>query len=347
MSEEAEVLFEKKGVVGLITLNRPKALNALTHNMVKLMDAQLRNWSEDDSIDVVVIVGAGEKAFCAGGDIRVLYDQGQSGDSWKEFYWDEYRLNRLIKTFAKPYIAIVDGIDMGGGVGVSINGGIRIGTERLVFAMPETGIGLFPDVGGSNFLPACPGEVGMFLGLSGRRLKAADALYAGIIDHYMDSSRTDELIKRLSAGEAIGSVLNAVCSAPDAPALQQLQEDIDRHFGRDSAEEIVASLQRGGTWAQELAAEIDSKCPLSVKVAFRQIRDGAKLDFDDCMRMEYRIVNRIMKQPNFYEGVRAVIIDKDQDPQWQPATLTEVGAVLVDSHFVPLGENGGDDLHYD
>ncbi|PCJ71480.1 MAG: enoyl-CoA hydratase [Rhodobiaceae bacterium] len=341
MSVEAEILFEKRGGVGLVTLNRPKVLNALTYNMVKLLQPQLEAWAADDTIKLVVIRAAGEKAFCAGGDIRVLHDQGKSGSPEViNFYRDEYRLNRYIKQYPKPYVALMSGINMGGGVGVSVHGSHRIVSERLLFAMPETGIGLFPDVGGTYFLPRCPGEVGMYLGLTGARLKAADAVFAGIGDAFIPADRHEALIDRFAQGEAIDAAIDAEAQdAGEAPLASRL-ETINRCFGGDSVADVLSSLDAdGGEWAVKTAQVIRAKSPLSTRVAFRQIRTGAGLEFEDCMALEFRLTNRFMSAPDFYEGVRAVVIDKDQAPKWEPSTLESVTDEMVERCFGSLGEN--------
>lgn len=339
MSDEAEILFEKRGVVGVVTLNRPRVLNALTYNMVKLLHPQLEIWAGDDAVELVVIRAAGEKAFCAGGDIRVLHDQGKAGSPEViNFYRDEYRLNRYIKRYPKPYVALMSGINMGGGVGVSVHGSHRIASERLLFAMPETGIGLFPDVGGTSFLPRCPGEVGMYLGLTGARLKAADAIFAGIAGAYVPADRHTALIERLAQGEVVDDAIAAEAQdAGEAPLAAHLDK-INNCFGKDSVADILKSLEvDGGEWATKAAKTIRTKSPLSTRVAYRQIRAGAELDFEDCMALEFRLTNRFMSAPDFYEGVRAVVIDKDQAPKWIPPTLDAVTDEMVDRCFAPLG----------
>jgi enoyl-CoA hydratase len=341
MTDEAEVIFDHQGPVGLITINRPKVLNAVTHNIVRLMDKRLRSWATNDAVEMIVLTSAGDKAFSAGGDIRTLYDWGPQGHAeWQVFYREEYVLNHLIKTYPKPYVVVMNGIDMGGGVGLSVHGSHRISTENLTFAMPETGIGLFPDVGGAYFLPRCPGEVGMYLGLTGRRLKAADAIYAGIADRYMAADRQAEFIDLLVGGKSIDEAITTVGSRAEvAGQLPDIQSLIDEHFSKNSMIEIMASLDAcDDPWATKVAAEIRSKSPTSVEVAFRQIRDGRELDFAQCMAMELRIVYRIMAQADFYEGVRAVIIDKDQNPIWSPASLAEIDKQKIDAHFADLGD---------
>jgi enoyl-CoA hydratase len=342
MNEEAEVLFEKRGVAGVITLNRPKALNALTLGMVRLIHPKLKEWASDASVQCVIIEGAGDKAFCAGGDIRALYDWGKAGETTAIDFWrEEYLLNAFIKRYPKPYVALMDGINMGGGVGLSVHGSHRVATERLTFAMPETGIGLFPDVGGTYFLPRAPGETGMYLALTGARLKAADAIFAGIADVYVPASRLETLKDRLAAGIPLREALAEVAAEEGAAPLAAMQESISAHFSKDSVAEIIASLRGdGGEWALQTADTIEAKSPISTLVAFRQVREGARLDFEDCMRLEFRLTNRFAAGHDFYEGVRAVVIDKDQSPKWNPARLADVDPAEVDRYFSPLA--GGD-----
>ncbi|MEP2829182.1 enoyl-CoA hydratase/isomerase family protein [Parvibaculum sp.] len=341
MSEEAEVLFERRGSAGVITLNRPKALNALTLGMVRLIHPQLREWVADERVQCIVIEGAGEKAFCAGGDIRALHDWGRAGDPSALAFWrEEYQLNTCIKHYPKPFIALMDGINMGGGVGLSVHGSYRVASERLTFAMPETGIGLFPDVGGTYFLPRAPGETGLYLALTGARLKAADAIYAGIADAYVPSERLETLKDRIAGGVPLTEALKEVAEEEGPAPLAAIQEDICRHFSKGSVAEIIASLRAdGGEWAAKTAEIIEAKSPTSTLVAFRQVREGAKLEFEECMKLEFRLINGFIKGHDFYEGVRAVVIDKDQAPKWKPATLADMTAGDVDSYFVPLGDN--------
>lgn len=333
-----EVLFEHKGRAGIITLNRPEALNALTLNMVRMIHPQLRAWAEDDGVHHVIIQASGDKAFCAGGDIRALYDWGRAGDDlFLAFYYEEYQLNTYIKRYRKPYIALMSGITMGGGVGVSVHGSHRVATEGLTFAMPETGIGLFPDVGGTYFLPRCPGEIGMYLALTGSRMKVADALYARIATHHVPADRLADLKDALLEAHDPTAVIVSFAVDPGRPALLEHREALDRCFSAGSVEEVLSCLEaEESDWAAKLAAGIQSKSPTSTKIAFRQIREGAKLDFEECMRTEFRMVSRIFKAPDFFEGIRAVVIDKDQAPQWQPASLAEVTSELVEAYFAPL-----------
>ncbi len=341
MSEEAEVLFEKRGVAGIITLNRPQALNALTLDMVRLIHPKLREWAGDDAVQCVIVEGAGDRAFCAGGDIRALHDWGRAGDkSAIDFWREEYLLNTYIKRYPKPYIALMDGINMGGGVGLSVHGSHCVATERLTFAMPETGIGLFPDVGGTYFLPRCPGETGLYLGLTGARLKAADAIFAGIADCYVPSAKLGALKDRLAGGAPVRAALAEVAVEEGPAPLRDIQKEISTHFSKGSVAEILASLRTDGSeWAVQTADMIEAKSPISTLVAFRQIREGAALDFEDCMKLEFRLTNRFATGHDFFEGVRAVVIDKDQSPKWNPARLADIDAAEIDRYFAPLGEN--------
>jgi len=333
-----DVLFERRGRAGLITLNRPQALNALTRQMCLEIYRQLARWAADDAVAVIVIRGAVDRAFCAGGDIRALYESGRSGTSYvTEFYADEYRLNTQIKEYKKPYVALIDGITMGGGVGVSVHGTHRVVGDRTVFAMPETGIGLFPDVGGTYFLPRLPGQIGMYLALTGARLKAADALYAGIGTHYVSSERQSALVDRLSESGEAGDWAEFARPSTAAP-LAARRAQIDRLFSGRTVDDVFAALEReGDDWSAEALRTLRQKSPTSLRLTFRQIREGAHLSFRDCMRLEYRLTCRVMEGHDFYEGVRAAVIDKDQTPKWRPARLEEIGDADIDKYFAPLG----------
>lgn len=345
MTAEAEILFDVADGIGFVTLNRPKALNALSYDMCVRLDAQLIAWDRDAAVQAVVIEGAGEKAFCAGGDIRALYDGGPSNTGpARKFFADEYRMNARIHHFRKPYVALIDGIVMGGGFGVSAHGSHRIATERTLFAMPETGIGLIPDVGGSYVLSRFPGKIGLYAGLSGARFKAADCLYIGLATDYVPSARLEDLKAALRAAHITSQAdVDAVIArfaedAGEAPLVAHRAE-LDAAFAAATVEGIVEALSKSGSeWALKTRATILAKSPTSLKLANRQIREGAALDFNGGMRMEYRIVSRIMSGHDFYEGVRAVIIDKDNAPQWNPADLAHVGDAEVDRYFASLGD---------
>lgn len=346
MNADADILFEEMGALGLITLNRPDALNALTTNMCLALLDQLERWAQAEHVHAVAIRGAGTRAFCAGGDIRSLYEAGQAGSKdVMQFYWHEYRLNTFIKEYTKPYIAFIDGIVMGGGVGVSVHGKYRIAGESTLFAMPETGIGLIPDVGGTYFLPRLCGELGCYLGLTGARLKVADCLYAGIATHYVPSHAQDELLRNLSAGGDVDRMCAKFAVDPGTASLAALQNRIDGFFAYNAVEDILNALSASDdAWAQEMTKTLRTKSPTSLKITIRQLREGAKLSFRECMALEYRIISRIMKGYEFFEGVRAIVIDKDNTPQWNPSRLEDVSTASVDAYFASLD---ADELRFD
>lgn len=331
-----DILFEVRGHAGFITLNRPKALNALTHDMAIALARQLAAWETDDHVRHMVICGAGEKAFCAGGDIRNLYDAKQAGktDGLSDFFQDEYRLNQRIKSYPKPYIALINGIVMGGGVGVSVHGSHRVGTENMMFSMPEVGIGFFPDVGGTYFLPRMPKSTGIYCALSAGRLKQADALATGVLTHAVSREKLADLEIALETAEDVDALLASFSNATGPAPLMERAEQVDRIFGLGSVGEILSALEvEADEWATKTAATIRSKSPTSVRVAFEQMQRGAKLDFAGCMKLEFRIVNEVLLQQDFYEGVRAVLVDRDQSPNWQPATLEEVDTKALEAYF--------------
>ena len=337
----SDILFDRLGRIGRVTLNRPQALNALTHEMCVAMLPQLKEWARDDAVQAVVIRGAGDRAFCAGGDIRRLYDEGRAGGSYPyDFYRDEYRLNAAIHHYPKPYVALIDGIVMGGGVGLSVHGSHRVVGDKLMFAMPETGIGLFPDVGGSYFLSRCPGMLGRYLALTGARLKTADALYVGVGDRHVPSDRFDALEAALAEGGApVGAVIDRFAVPPMPAPLAQHRAAIDLCFATGVVEGILTVCEAAeSAFIREAAQAIRTKSPTSLKITQHAVTVGRLLSFKDCMRMEYRLACRCMQGHDFYEGVRAVVIDKDQTPAWQPASLAEVTDVAVDAYFADLGE---------
>ncbi|MEX0814730.1 MAG: enoyl-CoA hydratase/isomerase family protein [Dongiaceae bacterium] len=342
MSGAQPILFERRGRLAVVTLNRPAALNALTLDMIRQLDRKLADWAVDPSVGAVVIRGAGERAFCAGGDVRALYD----GDAAYRaaFYRDEYRLDRRVFRFPKPYVALIDGVVMGGGVGVSVHGSHRVASERTLFAMPETGIGLFPDVGGGYFLPRRPGRIGMYLALTGARLGAADCLYAGIATHHVPGDRLDALVDALADGD-VDATLVRFATDPGPPPLAERRAAIDRCFAGGSVETIIATLEaESGDWARTARATLAAKSPTSLKLTFRQLSAGATLDFEAVLVMEYRLSQFCMAGHDFFEGVRAVVIDKDNAPRWRPATLAEVTDAEIDRAFRPLGDS---DLNFD
>ena len=343
---EPEVLVEKRGCGGFLTLNRPKALNALNLNMVRLIAAALDDWERDDSIARVVVTGAGGRAFCAGGDIRLLYEQGKAGDHAAQlaFWREEYQLNRRIKRYAKPYIALVDGIVMGGGVGVSAHGARLIAGEGFAFAMPEVGIGFFPDVGASYLLPRLPHRAGLYLALTGARMGAGDALALGLAHALVASSRLGELATALEDRQEIDAIVSQFAlPAPASPLIGAERADREIALAIRRQREIIAALGEaagaGSPFARTALEAMLTKSPTSQAVALRQMQTGGALSFEEAIAMEFRIVSRICRGHDFYEGVRAVIVDKDNKPQWRPNAPEEVSRADVDAYFAPLGED--------
>jgi enoyl-CoA hydratase len=335
-----EILVAIEGSVGRLTLNRPRALGALTTGMVALMTQALLAWREDDAVSTVLIDHAGERGFCAGGDIRFLADSARSGgEGARHFFYTEYQLNHLLFTYPKTVVAVMDGVTMGGGVGISLPARYRIATERTTFAMPETGIGLFPDVGGGWHLPRLAGAAGAWLALTGARLKADGCVVLGIATDILPSANLEDFKARLIAEPAAVETLLADLEAdPAGAATVEHQGDIDRLFAGPTVEAIFADLAADGSpWALEQLAILRTKSPLSMKTALRQLQAGAAMtDFADNMVMEMRIGARVVMSHDFAEGVRAVIIDKDNAPVWAPADLAGVTEAMLDAIFAPL-----------
>ncbi len=337
---EAEVVTRIDNGVGRITLNRPKAIHALNRSMCEAMIAALSAWREDAAVRSVLIDHAGERGFCAGGDIRMIAESGAGdGVDAKAFFLAEYRLNALMFDYPKPITAIVDGIVMGGGVGISEPADVRIATERTTYAMPETGIGLYPEVGGGWFLPRLPGQTGVWIGLTGARLKAADTVALGIHTHFVPSDGVEALKADLLAGTADPAEVAARHAKDAGPApLAAHREAIDQLFAFDTVEEIFAALEADGAdWALAQLATLKTKSPTSLKVTLRHIREGAKAaTFSDNMAVEYAVSGRIGASHDFQEGVRAVIVDKDNAPKWSPADLSGVTDETLNALFAPL-----------
>jgi enoyl-CoA hydratase len=342
VSAAAEILFERRGTAGLVTLNRPQALNAVTLGMVRALTLQLKEWQSDPAVTRVVLSAAGGRAFSAGGDIRALYDAGTSGRhaDMLAFYGEEYALNTMIKLYPKPYVSLIDGIVMGGGVGLSVHGSQRVAGDRYSFAMPEVSIGFFPDVGATWFLPRLPGELGAYCALTGDRLGAADAVAATLATHRVPSARFAELADALCNAVPVEATLAAFSQPPGEPEVLAKRGSIDRLFKSDRVEDILAALDveagADADFAKATAATIRSKSPTSLKLALAQVRAGARLSFEGCMQTEFRIVSRVIQGHDFYEGVRAVIVDKDNRPRWQPAALADVADAEIARHFAPL-----------
>jgi enoyl-CoA hydratase len=339
---DKEVFFEVKGTLGLITLNRPKALNALTLSMVREIYPQLKKWENDSSVKNILIKAEGEKAFCAGGDIRALHDWGKNNDEEAVgFYREEYILNQYIKRYPKPYISLVNGIVMGGGVGLSVHGSYRIAGENYSFAMPETGIGLFPDVGGSFFLPRLSFEAGTYLALTGNRIKAADAIFLGTATNFIKSENFSDLINDLSKEENDPKeIIDKYSVEPGESEFKEISQFCNKIFKADTVEKIIENLtEENSDLSKKILSIIDQKSPTSLKVALKSLRLGKSISFEECMQMEFRMVNKVMNDHDFYEGVRALIIDKDNNPSWKPGNISEVEENFVDKFFSSLNDD--------
>jgi enoyl-CoA hydratase len=335
-----EVICAVEGAVGRLTLDRPRALGALNTAMVEAMTAALLAWRADPAVEAVLIDHAGERGFCAGGDIRFLAKSAAEGGAGaRDFFFKEYRLNHLLMVYDKPVIAIMDGVTMGGGVGLALPARFRIATERTRLAMPETGIGLFPDVGGGWHLSRMPGRTGLWLALTGARLEAADCLALGLATHVVHSSRLTTLKDLIVAGRrTLDAGLEALASDPGPAPIQARRESIDRLFGAPTLEAILAALEADASPSSQAdLATLRTKSPLSMKVALRQIVEGAQMaSFADEMVSEMRIGARVVMSHDFAEGVRAVIVDKDNAPRWDPATPEGVTEAMLDAVFAPL-----------
>ncbi|MQY30030.1 enoyl-CoA hydratase/isomerase family protein [Nocardia aurantia] len=339
-----DVLIEKRDGLGIVTLDRPRAINALNHAMVRAMLATLREWAGDDEVRAVVLTGAGERGLCAGGDLVGMYadakDRVGGADSPSGQFWrDEYTLNALIAAYPKPYVAIMDGVVLGGGVGVSAHGSHRVVTERSSVGMPETGIGFVPDVGGTYLLSRAPGEVGTHLGLTAGRMSAGDAIAAGFADHYVPSDRLPALLAALGSAEVEVAIAKFAEAAPPSELLAQ-RDWIDACYTAGGAEEIVERLRaHPAPEARQAAADILAKSPAAVKVTLRALR-AARGDatLADTLNREFRVSVAALRSHDLGEGIRAQVIDKDRSPQWLPPALGDVSAELVDSYFLALGD---------
>ncbi|XP_025259676.1 3-hydroxyisobutyryl-CoA hydrolase, mitochondrial isoform X1 [Theropithecus gelada] len=346
-----DVLLEKKGCAGVITLNRPKLLNTLTFNMIRQIYSQLKKWEQDPETFLIIIKGAGGKAFCAGGDIRVISEAEKAKQNIAPvFFRVEYMLNNAIGSCQKPYVALIHGITMGGGVGLSVHGQFRVATEKCLFAMPETAIGLFPDVGGGYFLPRLQGKLGYFLALTGFRLKGRDVYRAGIATHFVDSEKLamleeDLLALKSPSKENIASVLEnyhteSKIDRDKSFMLEEHMDKINSCFSANTVEEIIENLkQDGSSFALEQLKVINKMSPTSLKITLRQLMEGSSKTLQEVLTMEYRLSQACMRGHDFHEGVRAVLIDKDQSPKWKPADLKEVTDEDLNNHFKSLGSH--------
>ena len=339
-----EVLISTHARVGHISLNRPKALHALTLDMCHAMSAALTEWAADEAVEAVIVDHAEGRGFCAGGDIAFLRNSAlnDGGVSGRKFFHDEYQLNHQMFEYPKPIVAFMDGVTMGGGVGISQPAKFRVATENTRFAMPETGIGLFPDVGGGWYLSRLPGRLGQFLALTGARLDGAECSWAGLATHYLGHDKLSEAKARIAEHpDRIAGIFSELSISPPPARIEENADRIAHHFKSDRLEDIVASLEADdGDWAVKERATLGTKSPQTCKVALRQLAEAERLtDFADEMRMEYRIASRVLTRPDFAEGVRAVIVDKTGDPEWNPATPEGVSEALIDAIFAPLPED--------
>lgn len=341
MSEPVDIRFERQGALGIAVLDRPAALNALTRGMVQALSLQLAAWKDDPDVAAVLVKSAGGRAFCAGGDIRAVTDlaRAQGVEAAAPFFRDEYRMNWRISQFPKPYVALLDGVTMGGGVGISAHGRYRVMTEQTLVAMPETLIGFFPDVGGTWVLSRQP-AIGMYLGLTGARLQAGDSLEAGFGTHFLPRDRLAALEEMLVGGEPVDAALESLRREPPPDTLPGLRQAIGHAFGAPTLAEIERRLGES-EWGRERLAELAQRSPLSLAVTFAQLRRGAGMaDLAEALRLEYRMVHRFLGGHDFPEGVRALLVDKDKRPRWSHGSIAEVTPAEVEAVMAPLP--GGD-----
>jgi enoyl-CoA hydratase len=336
-----EVLIRREGRAGRVTMNRPAALNALTHAMVGEIAEALARWRDDPAVTLVLLDGAGERALCAGGDVRALYDSRAQGSGFARKFWsEEYRLNAMIGGYPKPFVAIQDGIVMGGGIGLSGHARHRIVTERSRLAMPETGIGLIPDVGGTWLLAHAPGEIGIYLGLTGEPMGAADAIYAGFADTFVPVAKLPQLIARLvdAEGGPVDAAIAALAGDPGPSSLAAQRAEIDGVFGKATVEAMLEALKAlPGDWAQKTAKVLAQKSPKSLKLTLAAIRNARTLaSLEAALDVEFRLTVRLFEDGEFPEGVRALIVEKDRKPRWSPPRLADVGDDLVAAYLAPL-----------
>ncbi len=345
-----DIRIERRGGLGLIALNRPQALNTLSLAMYRIFDPQLVAWGRDPDIHAIAVKGEGGRAFCAGGDVRAIYDARRSavgaGDYKTDFFREEYSLVARVHRFPKPYVALMNGIVMGGGAGISVNGSHRVVLEKTLFAMPEVFIGLFPDVGASRFLTLCPGRIGRYLALTGKRIGAADCLYCGFGTHYVSGARLDELVASLAAlrfeqgreRAQVDEAISRFTSDPGPAALAEIRPGIDRVFAEESVEAIRGALEKEpGDWALEARQAMDRASPISLKITLRQLQLGQGMSVEQALTLEYRMTQHVMQGHDFFEGIRAIVVEKDNKPRWQHARLEDVSEREVASYFESLG----------
>lgn len=337
VTEFDEIVTRVDGGVGFITLNRPKAINSLTHQMVTAMTAALRTWQHDDAITAVVVTGSGERGLCAGGDVVALYHSARAGGiEARKFFFDEYRLNALIGSYPKPYVALMDGIVMGGGVGISGHGGVRVATETCKIAMPEVGIGFIPDVGGTYLLSRAPGGLGLHAALTGAPFGAGDAIAMGFADQYVPQSELMQFTSAI-AENGIASALQTFAQEPPASPLMLQRDWIDHCYSGQTIVDIIGALRDHGTQAANDAAElIGTRSPIALAVTLEAVRRAGALDtLEDVLVQEYRVSCASLRSHDFVEGIRALLVDKDRNPRWSPSSNSAVTEAEVQAYFIP------------
>ncbi len=334
VDENKDVLVTAAGGLGRITLNRPKAINSLTHPMVETIARTLTAWETDDAVDAVVVSGAGDRGLCAGGDVVAIYHDAKTGGSGSRRFWhDEYLLNAYIGRYPKPYVAVMNGITMGGGVGISAHGSVRVVTETTKMAMPEVGIGFIPDVGGTYILSRTPGLLGVHAALTGAPFSGADAIAMGFADHFVPQDRLESFVDAIEA-DGVDAAVAAFAQEPPASALLAQREWIDHCYAQETVADIVAALRDHGGAAAEAADLIASRSPVAVSVTLEAVRRAAKLDtLEDVLRQEFRISCASLRSHDLVEGIRAQLIDKDRNPKWSPASLSQVTSADVEAYF--------------
>lgn len=335
-AENDEVLTRIDAGVGLITLNRPKAINSLTHGMVTAMDAALRGWADDDAVATVVLTGAGERGLCAGGDVVALYHSAKAGGAEaRKFFFDEYRLNARIGRYPKPYVAVMDGIVMGGGVGVAGHGNVRVVTDTSKIAMPEVGIGFIPDVGGTYLLSRAPGGLGLHAGLTGAPFGAGDAIAMGFADHYVPHAALESFVAAVVADGVDAALGKFAEQAPASPLVAQ-RDWIDACYSGETIIEIVAALREHEGPAKDAADLIGTRSPVALAATLAAVRRAAKLpSLEDVLVQEYRVSCASLRSHDFVEGIRAQLVDKDRNPQWSPSSIDAVTEADVEQYFIP------------
>lgn len=341
-----DILISEQGHLGIFTLNRPNALHALTSAMIIAIQNQLNIWKIEPNIHAIIIQATPSPAFCAGGDIRWLYENGKHDFAKvRHFFWHEYRLNRYIHNLGKPWIALMDGITMGGGAGISLHGSHPVASEKFAFAMPETGIGFFPDIGASHLLSKCTDSIGIYLGLTGNRIAAQDALSNKLIKYFIHSEKFPAIVQHLQEQDLSKDAFAKVDACLESYALSlinqsevsELNPDISHCFSKNSVEAIIEALKETASrWANKQMIILHQKSPVSLKVTLKQLQQAKHMSLDDCLKMDFFLVNHFMDHHDFYEGVRALLVDKDKQPVWEPASLSMVTEDMVDGYFEPI-----------